>query len=183
MRILLDMDGVVADFMTPWLEQYNELTGEGVKLSDITGPDAAKFVGDPYLLKRIKDSCGFMRALKPLPGAIDGVAQLHSDGHDIVFVSNGTNCPTSMHEKRDWLKFYFHRQWKYVPLVLTYHKYLVRGDVLLEDTPRNLEKLEHGTKGLLYHHKYNAQETRFERIYDWSHFLQWVDENKDRYET
>ena len=182
MRILLDMDGVVADFMTLWLEQYNELTGEDIKLSDITGPNATKFVGEPYLLKRIKDQCGFIRALKPLPGAIDGITKLHSDGHDIVFVSNGTNCPTSGHEKRDWLNFYFHRQWRFAPLVLTYYKHYVRGDVLLDDMTKNLENLEHGTKGLLYHHKYNAQETGFERIYDWSHFLQWVEENKERYE-
>ena len=178
MRILLDMDGVVADFMGAWLEQYNALTGEGVKLSDINDPNTSKFVGDPYLLRKIKDSCGFIRGLQPLPGAIESVKKLHSDGHEVIFVSNGTNCPTSGHEKRDWLKFYFHREWQYAPLVLTYQKHYVRGDVLLEDTPRNLEKLEHGTKALLYHQKYNAQETRFERIYDWSHFLQWVDENK-----
>lgn len=180
MRILLDMDGVVANFMASWLEQYNHLTGENIKIDSITGPKAEKFVGDPYLLRKIKDSCGFMRNLKPLPGAIDGVIKLHRDGHDIVFVSNGSNCPTSGHEKRDWLKFYFHRQWKYVPLVLTYHKHFVRGDVLLDDTVRNLENLEPGTTGLLYHHKYNAQETGFQRIYDWSHFLQWVEETEIR---
>ena len=41
-----------------------------------------------------------------------------------------------------------------------------------------LEGLERGCIPLLYHHKYNISEDRFERIYDWSHFIQWVKENE-----
>jgi 5'-nucleotidase len=185
MRLVLDMDGVIADFMKRWLEQYNHLTGENVQVNDITGPKTSKFVKDPHTLYRLKDAPGFIRSLEPMPGAIDGVHELHSKGHEIIFLSNGTRCPSSGHEKREWLFYYFHRLWKIPPLILAYagHKKYVPGDVLLEDTPKNLENLEYGTKALLFHNRSNAEETRFERIYDWSHFLQWVDENKERYET
>lgn len=185
MRILLDIDGVIADFTKAWIEQYNHFTGENVKLSDITGPKTSKFVKDPQILYRIKDSPGFIRGLPPINGAIDGVHELHSKGHEIVFVSNGTRAPSSGHEKREWLFYYFHRLWKIPPLILAYgtHKKYVRGDVLLEDNPKNLEVLEFGTKQLLFNHKYNADETRFERIYDWSHFLSWVEENRAQYES
>lgn len=179
MRILLDMDGVVVDFVGPWLKQYNELTNEGVKLSDINDVKTSKFVGDPFTLKKLKDSPGFIRNLPPMPGAVEGITELHKQGHQIGFVSNGTNCPTSVHEKREWLWFYFHRLWRKAPLftALPELKKWVHGDVLLEDTPKNLEGLEQGCVPLLYHHKYNTFEERFERIYDWSHFVQWVKEN------
>lgn len=174
MRILLDMDGVVVDFMGPWLEMYNHLTNEGVELDQIKSMKTRKWVGDPMTLMRIKDSVGFVRNLPPKDGAIDGVKELIKLGHEIVFVSNGTNCPTSGHEKRDWLKYHFHKEWQYAPLVLTYHKHLVRGDCLLDDNPKNLEKLHSSTTPLLWHYSYNSDVLDYTRIYDWGHFLDWV---------
>ena len=176
-RILLDMDGVIADFTGAQIEQYNHLTCSDVKRRDITNPKGHKCVKHSNIWLRIKDSPGFIRGLQPISGAIEGVSCLHNAGHEIVFVSNGTNCPSSGHEKRDWLKYYFVNLWKYAPLVLTYHKHFVRGDVLLDDNPHNLEGLHKDTVGLLYHQPYNELEDRFELIYDWSHFLQWVSDN------
>jgi 5'(3')-deoxyribonucleotidase len=173
--LLFDMDGVVADFMTEWLDQYNHYTGEGIKLSDIKTYDTSKYVKNKGLLFNIKDSPGFIRGLKPISGAVEAIKTLHKDGHDICFVSNGTRCPSSGHEKREWLKYYFGKLWKYPPLILTKEKFRVRGDCLLEDDPKNLIGLHRNTKPLLFHRSYNANATgNFERIYDWDHFLDWI---------
>jgi len=177
MKILLDMDGVIAEFLPRLIEMYNHLTNEGIKITDIRSNNSYKWFGDQWLAKKIKDSTGFIRSLKPAEGAIEAVEDLHRRGHEIVFVSNGTNCPSSGHEKREWLKYYFHKTWKFAPLVLTYHKHHVRGDCLVDDTPRNLDNLHPTTQGLLWHQPYNAEVTGYERIYDWSHLLDWITKN------
>ena len=181
MIILLDLDGVVADLVPTLLEQYNYLTSENVPLSAIKSNKTAKHVGDAFLCRRLLESVGFIRSLPPVDGAIEAIDRLHHDGHDIVFVSNGTNCPTSGHEKRDWLKFHFSKVWTgYVPLILTSDKWRVRGDVLLDDDPKNLDAARlHPTKGLIFHATYNADVVLdgIERIYGWDHFLSWVGEH------
>ena len=174
MRILLDMDGVVADFIKELLKQYNYLTGENVKKGDITHVNASKCVHDPLTLKRLINGVGFIRNLPPIPGAIEGVETLVRQGHDVVFVSNGTNCITSGHEKRDWLNYHFSKTWQKAPLVLTYHKHLVRGDCLVDDNPRNLEKLDPSTTPLIWHCPYNTGVQKYTRVYDWSDLLDWV---------
>ena len=178
MIVLLDMDGVVADFTGKLIEMYNHLTNEGVKMSDIRSVKTTKWVGDPYTMRKIIDSTGFIRNLSPLPGAIDGVREIHKAGHKIFFVSNGTNCTTSGHEKRDWLNYYFGDLWKKAPLVLTYYKHLVRGDCLVDDNVKNLQNLHPTTHPLLWHQPYNADVLGYERVYDWSHLLDWIKNNE-----
>lgn len=178
MLILLDLDGVVADFRASVVEQYNFLTGENIKQRDLVYYKTAKCVSNPAIINKIINSPGFMRGLKPIDGAIDAINELHRKGHEIVFVSNGSNCPTSGHEKREWLKYYFSKTWKIAPLIITYYKHYVRGDCLLDDRASNLENLYPDCKRLLFDAPYNQDERRFERIYDWSHFLDWVERNK-----
>ena len=174
MHIGLDMDGVLTEFVPTLIEQYNYLTNEHVKLDSIKSGKTSNYVNDPFLLKRLKDSTGFIRSLPPAPGAIDAVHKLVRDGHEITFVSNGTNCPSSGHEKRDWLFFYFSKLWKMAPLVLTHEKHKVRVDVLVDDDPKNLGNLHKDTKGLLWHQSYNAAVTGFDRVYSWDHLEEWI---------
>ena len=176
------MDGVVADFLPSLLEQYNYLTSENITIEQIKSNKTSKWVGDAMLCRKLVETPGFIRNLQPIDGALEAIDYLHGKGHDIVFVSNGTNCPTSGHEKRDWLKFYFSKIWPTrVPLILTSDKWRVRGDVLLDDDQKNLDvtKLDSSTKGLLFHASYNADINLpgIERIYGWNHFIEWASQN------
>ena len=178
MIIGLDMDGVMADFMGAVIEQYNHFTNENITLADIKTYSASKYIKDPHRWQRIIESPGFMRSLKPINGAIEGVETLHKAGHEIIFVSNASNCPTSGHEKREWLKYYFHHIWKIAPLVLTYYKYHVYCDVLVDDNVKNFKNLRDNTKALLWNWSYNKDMQGFDRIYSWAHFLKWVKDNE-----
>jgi 5'(3')-deoxyribonucleotidase len=150
-----------------------------VKIEDIKSNKTSKWVKNAGLCRRLVETTGFIRGLKPIDGAIDAIMELHSSGHDIVFVSNATNCPTSGNEKRDWLKFYFNKIWPdRVPLVLTSDKWRVRGDCLLDDDPKNLVNLLPETKGLLFSKTYNADVFGYDCICGWDDFLNWVKANE-----
>ena len=151
MLVGLDMDGVIADFTGSLLEMYNHMTNEGVSLSDIKSVKTSKWVQDPYTLKKLIESPGFIRGLPPLPGAIDGVKEIIKKGHEVVFISNGTNCASSAAEKREWLRYYFKNTWRIPPLVLTFFKHFVRCDCLVDDNPRNFKNLDPSTTPLLWH--------------------------------
>jgi len=168
------MDGVVADFVPQLLEWYNHLTNENIKLDRIKSNKTHKFVGDPMLLRKLKDSPGFIRSLPPTPGSIDAIHRLHKQDHEITFVSNATNCPSSGHEKREWLFFHFSKIWRMAPLILTHEKHKVRVDVLIDDDPKNLGQLHSDTKALLWHQPYNAAVTGYDRVYSWDHLEEWI---------
>lgn len=42
--IAIDMDGVIADLMTTWIDRINEVEGENLKLEEITDWEILKFV-------------------------------------------------------------------------------------------------------------------------------------------
>jgi 5'(3')-deoxyribonucleotidase len=178
MIVLLDIDGVIADFNGELVRIYNCLTNENMTPTQIKSTQSSKWFRDPILVKKIIESPGFIRNLPPIENAIDGIKLLFNQGYDIVFVSNGTNCPTSGHEKRDWLNFYFGKLWKQAPLILTKQKYRVRGDCLLDDNPKNFTGLHSETKALLYDQCYNYDVPGFERILGWDHFIKWVAQNR-----
>jgi 5'(3')-deoxyribonucleotidase len=179
MKVLLDMDGVITLFIPALLEQYNFLTGETIKEEDVRSFGVGDYVNDPYLIKKLKNGTGFIRGLKPRDGAIDAINHLVELGHEVLFVSCPTNCPTAGYEKREWLNYYFSKTWKKAPLILVppAMKKHIRGDVLLDDDPKNLEDLHGSTKGLLWHTKQNASVVGFDRIYSFDQFIDWVERN------
>lgn len=178
MIILLDMDGPMAMYMESAVRQYNHLSGENIKVKDLKNKSLQKSVKKPYLIERIVNAPGFMRSLEPTPGAIEGVNKLHNDGHKILFVSKGSHCPTSGHEKRDWLLYYFNNLWRKAPLILANEKEYVRGHCLLDDMVKNLQNLWEDCTPLLFDAAYNRNDKGCHRIHNWKEFLKWVEENK-----
>ena len=180
MNVLLDMDGVITDFVPAVIEQYNYLTNEKVQEDQIKGKKIDAYVQDPMTAKRIKNATGFLRGLKPSYRAIDAITYLHDQGHNIIFVSVPTRCSTSGDEKKEWLNYYFSKLWQKAPLIMTPPKYkrFVRGDILVDDDPDNLENLPADMKGLLWHQKYNSTVMGFERCYGWDHLINLIEKNE-----
>lgn len=89
--IVLDVDGVLLDIHTPWLEKYNRLYDDNLRREDIVVWDSHTLVkpecGKKYYGLRTPD---LYDEVLPIPGAQDGVEELLRMGHHLVVVTSDT---------------------------------------------------------------------------------------------
>jgi len=117
-KIFIDLDGVVADFVTA-------MNTDSLR-KDI------RYAHDPASIP------GIFRHLKPIDAAIKSVEKLlKSLKYDVYFLSTAPwNNPSAWTDKRLWIEEQFgdkiNRR-----LILTHRKDLVMGDILIDDRPNN----------------------------------------------
>ena len=165
-RILIDMDGILCDLLTPWLELYNTDHGDSISISNIKTFELWREtkIGkemDDYLLRP-----GLYRNLQPLAGAKEGVKALHDLGLEIfICTSMGTN-PNCIPEKSLWLDEHLpyidHRH-----RIYTGAKHCCYGRYLIDDSPAKARewKLDnpHG-KALAIEYPYNIDEASYSML-------------------
>lgn len=133
--VLVDMDGILADCCADWCDWLSQDYNLDLTTADVTEWDMAKI---PKLADVPADEVysylfrpGFFKYLKPLAGAIEGLAELHHMNHDIFIVTSPSG-PESMVEKCWWVA-------KHLPFIdqkkikFSHHKSMIRGDVLIDD--------------------------------------------------
>lgn len=148
-RVLLDCDGVLADFVGGFLAIVNRACGTFYTHEHVTEYDVCKALGitteqATHAFDTVSGSRGFALALEPLPGAIDGVRRLQEIADVFIVTSPWNSSPTWTHEREAWLRRHFdipHRR-----VIHTGAKYMVRGDFLVDDKTETLTRwdMEHG---------------------------------------
>jgi 5'-nucleotidase len=139
MLILLDQDGVLADFEQgfhdAWVAQERPCPAilPIQRRSFYLRDDYPPHVND--LVQQIYTSPGFFRNLAPHAGALHGVKDMLSAGHDVRIctspLSQYRNCVT---EKYEWVEQ--HLGFDFVArMMVTKDKTLMHGDVLIDDRP------------------------------------------------
>lgn len=169
-RLLIDMDGVLADLVTKWFRTYNE------EYDDAIAPEMMKEWGPHKVAKagrsiyKYLGQPGFFRDLEPLPGAIDGVRALLDRGHEIVIVTAAKN---GHRDKLEWV-------WTNLPflprdnVIFAHRKELVRGDILFDDAPHNLEAFSAYGTPVAMAYPYN-EGVPYSRVDSWPAFVDLVD--------
>lgn len=138
LTILVDMDDVMEDLLPAWLEVLNEKTGKAVFLGDITEwnfddlyPELTK-----EQIREVLNSWDLWRRVYPKTGAKEYMRRLIEDGHDVYVVT--ASHPDTMSEKYNTVICEHFPFIKATQIISTYHKQMIRGDVLIDDGPHNL---------------------------------------------
>jgi 5'(3')-deoxyribonucleotidase len=169
MRILVDVDGVLADIHTPWLGMYNADWHDHLRLCDITRWEMHELV-KPECGKKIYDYLArpdFYRRASVIPCALEGVKELRRFG-EVVFVTSGF-----FETKLEWLSRngFIGADWRFSKdVVMCQDKSMVIGDVLVDDRPVNLK----GFTGILFDQPWNRSELVYLRAYSWGNVLEIV---------
>ena len=169
MLILLDQDGVLADFERgvheAWQHRYDcaaPIASERTHfyVRDDMPPESHQQLVDLY------SSAGFFEHLPPKAGAIAAVQALLEAGHDVRIctapINQYRNCVA---EKIAWAEQHLGAEWLH-RIILTKDKTWVRGDILIDDKPTIHGSLAPTWQHWLYDAPYNRHLNHPHRI-DW----------------
>lgn len=140
MVILVDMDEVVAALQKRCCELYNRDNGTNITEEDLTSWEVGGRLFNKYF-----DQDGLYLDLEVLEDSQRVLQRMLDLGHHVFFVTAPSN-PFSMVEKVKWVEKHFPFI-GYRNMFFTKHKGMVRGDVLIDDSPVFLEQfLGKGTR-------------------------------------
>lgn len=133
MRILLDVDGVVADMIGELIRVIDPYMTE----KEVTNWDLEKVFSsqEMKLCEYLMKDPDFWERLKPYNGVVAAVTRLRAE-HDVVFVSAPYwPCKDWTSARMKWLNYHFAN----VRFIATDHKHYVAGDVFVDDKLSNVE--------------------------------------------
>lgn len=161
MLILLDQDGVLADFERGFYNAWNAMPRPcpAVELAQ----RQSFYLREDYPasvradIEAIYTAPGFFRELPPHEGALQGFKAMLERGHDVRIctspLSNYRNCVA---EKYEWVEQHLGLEFV-TKIILTKDKTWVRGDVLIDDKPEVLGALQPVWQHLVLDQPYNRR--------------------------
>lgn len=179
-RFLFDVDGILADFCRAAAGVMTAVSGRPIdpgridrwEVTDLLDSDEHKAAS-----KAAFQAPGFCRGIPVYDGAVEAMDEIRRVA-DVFFVTAPMHKNKSwVPERLEWLEDIFKVDAKHV--VFAYKKYLVKGDLILEDSGDNAaDWAEHhpGGTAMLWDRPYNAADRRgqFVRVSSWEDVLREV---------
>ncbi|OIO41879.1 hypothetical protein COY00_03990 [Candidatus Pacearchaeota archaeon CG_4_10_14_0_2_um_filter_35_33] len=185
MRIAIDLDDVLADSLTTFIEFYNSNHQDKLKYEDFTSYTLNEINGTPKeeenKLLADFDNSPYFQDTKPMLKSQEAVMEL-SKKHELIIVTSRT---LEKEEKtKAWLKKYFPEITK---VYFTRHNYEasqktkaeiceeIGADILIEDRLKYAKQTaEAGIKVLLFNYPWNQTKnlnSNIQRVKDWDEIL------------
>ena len=139
-RILVDMDGVIAD----WGKQYDaDLDRLGAVAASVPRTEHQRAFNlrldrtpaECDIIDQVMGREGFYSDLEPIHGATFALDEMVKDGHEVRICTSPWNAnPSCIAEKIGWVRMYLGPQWV-ERVVVTHEKAAVIADILIDDRP------------------------------------------------
>lgn len=177
MIIAVDVDGVVADLDKAWLERYNRDYQDNVQPSDLKRWAIHEFV-KAECGKKIYDYLddrSLYDDVLPVPGALEGVNELRTRGHRVIFV---TSSPSkSGGRKREWLVEHGFLQHRHIELDYfeCSDKTLIKADMLIDDGFHNVAGFPRFA--VLFNRPWNRENAWSDRLDGWGEIAMFSDKH------
>ena len=138
LTILVDMDSIMVNLQKEWYRRYNADYDDNLTPDDILTWDTHLYV-KPECRRKIYSyfTPEMFRSLEPIDGAIGKIKKWKKQGHHVYIVSAPPwGCADAKYEwMREYAPFITSRD-----IILAHPKFLVKGDVLIDDSPNNISK-------------------------------------------
>ena len=175
MRVLVDMDGVLADFEGGFLEHWKEKHPDKpyVPLEQRNTFYIAEQYPKAYrdLIWEIFLTPGFFRELPVIPGGKEALAAMDAAGIEVfICTSPFSQYENTVLEKFEWVDQHLGRKWS-GRLILTPDKTIVDADYLIDDKPTVGGLAKPRWKHILYDDGRNRSEDGKKRL-AWSNWKQ-----------
>lgn len=138
LTLLVDMDGTIEYLLPAWLGRINKRYGKNITVEDLKEWDLAKaypgLTTEQIMNESLDDD--MWDEIQPIPYAAEVLKRLKDRGHQIYIV---TATPyQSVPAKMDRLFFKYFPFFNWSDVILTEHKQLLKGDVMIDDGIHNL---------------------------------------------
>jgi 5'(3')-deoxyribonucleotidase len=138
MRILVDVDGVCADFVELYLNRLNRITGRNHVPADITCFDFSQCIASKREDEQVWDAFrdGDVERLNAYPGTTRALKALRTLGEVVAVTAPAFHHDAWVPERYRWL---LRRGFDRNTVVFTHNKAIVCGSCLLDDSLTNIE--------------------------------------------
>jgi 5'-nucleotidase len=161
-RILVDMDGVLADVYHRFFELHEADFGIRLSVNDIKGLKEAKAF--PNQLKWV-NTPGFFRSVPVMQGSQSGLMKLN-EKFEVIVASMATEFPESLTDKQLWLmEHYPFISWKQI--VFCGCKDIIKADIMIDDHLKNLDNFKGETIIFTQPHNINIPDSQHRRVDSW----------------
>lgn len=168
MRILVDMDGVIANFDKGVLDAYRNRHPDKffIPLKQRT----SFYVKEQYplelqpLVEEIYLSKGFYLGLSPIEGSLEALSEL-MEREDEVYICTSPLLinPFCISEKYSWIIYHLGKEW-IERVIISKDKTIIHGDLLIDDKPEVVGVQQPTWEQILFSQPYNANVNLKRRI-------------------
>ena len=136
-RILIDMDDVITCYLEDVVKEYNRIYGTNHSIEEITSWEIPSSF--EYGLFSVHKQTDVLTTITPKLDSIEYINKWIDEGYGVFIVSDCCNCADLYGEKLEWLKTYIPK-FDLSHFIPCKEKYVISGDVLIDDNLDNLEK-------------------------------------------